>query len=252
VGEAKRRKGLEQKSREALAAQGEGPEVPARMAAAIRQVVSALTDFHGADCLLWAHLGADLLRSIGVEDARAVAGSAVWRIGDGDSDVISHAREIPNEQVFLQSHAGDVPGALFHAWVAAPSLKLLADFSTCTLRDKARRLDEADGGHTNVDWCPEYVWIEGHEGPGEQLATPDQVRRAPHAGAYCYVRHPDIEAKVLGGASGELEQAMTQAMFAARTAYTAMRAGEQLRIVGVDRDGSFQETPRERPLERFR
>lgn len=155
-----------------------------------------------------------------------------------------HAREAEGPK-YMQG--GPVPGEVFHALVEAPSLKLLADFSTWTLRDKARQLDAIDCGHTNVDWCPEYLWIEDREGPGEWLRTSDQVRLASHAGAFTYVRHRDIEAKVLQGASGELEQALASAKFAVQQAHLVLRQGMPLRVIGMGDDGP-QEEPRERPL----
>lgn len=244
MGEAKRRKGLVDASRAALQAEGQGPEVPARMAQAVRQVMGSLTYHSGADCLLYAQLTAGLLRSLGIADARIAAGSAAWRVGDGDTDVFAHAREFSGAQLWLQEGAGQA--AAFHAWVEVPSLKLLVDFTTWSLRDKARQLDAADGGHTAVNWCPAYLWIEDGEGPGTWLRTPDQVRVAKHAGAFAYVRHADIEARVL--ASAVSEDALARHIQAVRLAYLAIKEGQTLQVFGVDAEGDVQEGPQERPL----
>lgn len=244
MGEAKLRKGLVDVSRAALQAEGQGPEVPARMAQAVRQVMNSLTYHSGADCLLYAQLTAGLLRSFGIADARLVAGSAAWRVGVGDADVIAHARELNGEQLWLQEGAGQA--AVFHAWVEVPSLKLLVDFTTWALREKARQLDAADGGSTAVDWCPEYLWIEDREGPGSWVRTPDQVRVAKHAGAFTYVRHADIEQRVL--ASAVSDDALATQIQAVCLAYRALKEGQTLQVFGVDVDGEVQEGPQERPL----
>jgi hypothetical protein len=235
MGEARQRKLERQAAREAAG----GVDVE-RAAAAMRQVVGAVTDFNGADCLLYAHVGAELLRSLGL-DARAVAGSAVWRVGDGDSDVISHAREINGMQF---SQAGEAPAAMFHAWIEAPGLVI--DFSTWTLREKAAQLDTADGGSTTVDWCPPFLW-----GPVEsQARNPLDVLRAPHAGAFSYVRHADVEAIVLRP-SPDFVRELGPLIFASQAAYAALGRGGKLRIIGVGADGGGQEEPAEKPLRPF-
>lgn len=244
MGEAKRRKGLTEMSQAVLKAEGQGPEVPARMAQAVRQVMSSLTYHSGADCLLYARLTAGLLRSLGIADARVVAGSAAWRVGDGDTDVIAHARELAGGQLWVPDGVGQA--APFHAWVEVPSLKLLADFTTWTLRDKARQLDAADGGRTSVDWCPDYLWIEDREGPGSWVRTPNHVRVAEHAGAFTYVRHADIEARALAGVNSEEE--LAPKIQAVIIAYRAIKNGHTLHLFGVGEDGDVQEGPQERPL----
>jgi hypothetical protein len=135
------------------------------LARAVRQVVGAATDFHGADCLLYALVGAAVLRELGVP-AEAAAGSAVWRVGAGDSDVISHAREVAGP-AFVQ--AGVSAAMQFHAWVEAPGL--LVDFSTHTLPLKGAQLDAADGGKTTVDWAPEFLWIDQSGGVSQYCSV---------------------------------------------------------------------------------
>lgn len=203
----------------------------------VKQVVGAVTDYHGADCLLYAHVGADLLRSLGM-DAKMVAGSAIWRIGSGDGDVISHAREI-NGAKYAQEGAQNA--GMFHAWIEAPGLVI--DFSTSTLRSKAKQLDEADGGTTQVDWCPDMIWhstITPDPKAGTAVNTPKNVQMAMNAGVFNYTRHEDIEAVVLQ-TSDELKQSMKNICFGAQAAYAAISRGETLRIIGLSEEGGGQE-----------
>lgn len=207
------------------------------LAAAVRQVVGAMTDFHGADCLLFAAISAGALRELGF-DARPVAGSTAWRVGPGDSDTISHAREIQGP-LYTPGKAGQA--LQFHAWVEAPGL--LVDFSTCTLRKKAAMLDAADGGKTQVDWAPDYLWLAGPR-PTQMLKTPNAVNQSYYAGVYCYIRHSDIEATVLPNITKLLND-LHAAVAAAVTAYHARCAGHTLQVVGIGEDATFQTEPKD-------
>ncbi len=213
---------------------------PAFVAKAVRQVIEAITDFHGADCLLYASVGAHLLRSLGV-DAQAVAGSAAWRIGSGDGDVISHAREIQGPRY---GHADAVEAGMFHAWIAGPGI--LADFTTSSLRLKAELLDAADGGITTVDWSPDYLWLVGNGPHPGQVKEPNQVRMAAHAKVFCYRRHAEVERLVFD--NKELREAeLAQLYFGVRTAYRALCEGASIQIVGVGKD-ALQTEPVIKPI----
>lgn len=225
----------------------------AKVCAAVHQVVSAITDYHGADCLLYAHVGAELLRSLGL-DAKLVAGSAIWRVGAGDSDVVSHAYEVNGVQY---SQVEGSNAALFHSWIEAPGL--IIDFSTSTLRNKAQQLDAADGGFTKVDWCPDFIWhhLGKHVNPkfrlpsnkqvGNSIRTPKAVLMAADAGVFNYTRHVEIES-TLQVAINDLESSLGPSVFAAKSAYSALCRGERINIIGVSPDGTFQETPSEAVL----
>lgn len=214
-----------------------------RASQAVKQVVSAITDYHGADCLLYAHIGAALLCSLGL-DAKCVAGSAIWRVGSGDGDVISHARELHGAK-FVQD--GAVKAGVFHAWIEAPGL--IIDFSTSTLRSKASQLDAADGGITQVDWCPDFLWhnTNAPSPSGALLREPKNVNAAPHGGVFNYTRHRDIEAEVLANSS-EFKESMKHAVFGAQAAYAAIGRGETLQIIGLSEDGYQEEAPAPAPL----
>ena len=234
MGEAQRKK--------RLAAAAVKPLAPEHLAAAVRQVVQATTDYHGSDCLLFAAIGAGALRLLGL-DALPVAGSSAWRVGPGDADTISHAREILGP---LYTPGLAAKALQFHAWVEAPGL--LVDFSTCTIRLKAAQLDAADGGKTRVDWAPDYLWLAGSR-PPQCLPTPMAVNQAFDTGVFCYIRHADIEAVVLP----DIRQLMVDlhsAIAAAVTAYRARCAGHVLNVVGIG-EGCVQTEPEFRQLVKY-
>lgn len=198
---------------------------------AVNQVVSAITDFHGADCLLYASIGAGLLNQLGVP-ARAAAGSAVWRVGPGDSDLISHAPELGGS-MFVPAQAPGKMG-MFHAWIEVGDLVI--DFSTHALADKARMLDAADGGTTRVDWCPQALWLYKSE-----MLSLSQVRDHAHAGVCAYVRKDQVESVVLG----EMAQTdLEAAVLAALHVYHSACAGQEVRVIGVGENGQQAEPPR--------
>lgn len=221
------------------------------VAAAVRQVASAVTSFHGADCHLYAHIGAALLNSLGYP-VRVVAGSAIWRVGDGDSDVVSHAREIEGPQ-YSQAGTSGLNAAIFHAWIEGPGAVI--DFSTFTLRRKAQQLDAVDGGHTEVTWCPDFIWesstaIRPAVRSGKAQKTPRSVLMAPKAGVFNYTRHPDIESVVLKW-NFDLEEALLSTTFAVKAVYAALCEGRSINVIGLAEDGSHQEEPSEAPLQRL-
>lgn len=212
------------------------------LATAVAQVVGATTSFHGADCLLFSAIGAGALRGLGVP-AQPVAGSTIWRLGPGDSDTLSHARELAGP-LYTPGQSGQA--LQFHAWIEAPGL--LVDFSTCTLRKKAAMLDVADGGSTRVDWAPPYLWLQ-ESFPPERLKTPMAVNQSFDTGVFCYVRHPDIEAVVLPDIA-KLMVDLASSAAAAVTAYRALCAGHKLRVIGIGEDASLQTEPAEVELVR--
>lgn len=205
---------------------------------AVRKVVTAITDFHGSDCLLYAYIGAGALQTLGV-DATVVAGSAAWRVGPGDPDTVSHAAEVEGQYYAAE---GATRAALFHAWVEAPGL--LVDFSTHTLRMKAQELDRMDGRNTQVDWAPDFLWLTPSTSQG-RLPRPQQVVQAPGPGVFSYVRHPEIEKLALSheNVKGDFFAAIQSAVMA----YQAALAGNQIEVHGFDPDtGKIQTSPEPR------
>lgn len=259
MGDAKRKRLAQIQAASAASRLGQQEIDIGRVAAAVRQVIGAITDFHGADCRMYAHIGAGLLSSLGMGEVKVVAGSAAWRVGSGDSDVVSHAREINGMQF---SMAGTQQAALFHSWIETPDLVI--DFSTATLRAKAAMLDAADGGKTTVDWCPDFIWyskgqracLQGVDATsagkaqGESVVRPRSVLMAPNAGVFNYTRHADIESFALSE-DGALRESLASAVFAAQSAYAALGRGETIKVIGVSQQGEFQETPDENVLTAF-
>lgn len=232
MGEAARKKKLAQDAGIALA------QIDRACAArAVRMVVEAVSPGRGADCLFYAQVGAALLRCLGVQ-AQPVAGSVVWRVGPGDSDLIAHAYEVTSPGNMFAPEAG--PAAPFHAWIEAGDW--LIDFSTWALGDKAASLDQADGGRTDVQWCPGYVWAQ------RKTSMPlKQVLASFDVGVYGYVRHPEIESRVL---IGEGEVSLGQACESAVLVYRKLLAGQEIRVMGVG-EGEMQDSSELPKLRRF-
>ncbi len=164
-----------------------------RAAADTKQVVAAITDYGGADCFLYAHVGAGLLKSLGL-DAKVVAGSAAWRVGDSDGATVCHAREIQCPQNRQPRGLDCVKGGFFHVWIEAPNL--IIDFSTDTLKAKVETLDAIDGGKTEIKWAPEFIWYRRSVQDTydyKMVADPRKVVQSPNAGVCCYIRHADID-----------------------------------------------------------
>jgi hypothetical protein len=207
-----------------------------RAAVATQQVVAAITDYGGADCFLYAHIGAGLLKSLGL-DAKVVVGSAAWRIGDSDGATVCHAREIQCPQNRQPRGLDCVKGGFFHVWIEAPNL--IIDFSTNTLKAKAETLDAIDGIKTEIKWAPEFIWYRRSVQDTydyKMLAEPRKVIQSPHAGVCCYIRHADID-EVAIEKDSEFSQSMGQFIFAAQAAYSALERGEKLKIFGIGEDG---------------
>lgn len=204
----------------------------ALLSKAMRAVTVAITDAHTADCLIYAHVGAAVLRELGVRDARAVAGSALWRVGSGDGDVIAHALELQGKSYAVNLKG---PHLAIHAWIAVPGEHIL-DFTTWTLRDKAQALDELDGGHTTVEWAPDYLFA-----PAAEATTIREVTMAPDAGVFAYIRHPQVEAAIQSVAP-KADDVQRQA-HAVLFAYYRLQRGGSINVIGVREDGSFQTEP---------
>jgi len=171
---------------EQLASQRAGLEVVVKQVShALRRLAEAASANLGRDCYMHAELGRVLLADQGLTFQTKV-GFAAWRVGSGDGDVISHTSKV---QGYLP------PGALgfaYHAWLE--SAEWLVDLTTYQLRRKAKELDEADGGHTTVDWCPEYLLL-----PRSNARTYRQVAQAPDAGSVYYEAVPELATKMSAG-----------------------------------------------------
>lgn len=162
---------------------------------ALRKVINAYEPNPSASCTATAQVGALVLNQLGVRSARAVAGSALWRVGPGDGDVVVHALEcMPAGSGLHHSElsSGKSVG-MFHAWITVGAqTSELVDFTTYSLRAKAALLDKADGKYTQVDWCPDFLWIEA-----TQAIPLDSVIASYSSGVFGYRQHQGIQNQVL-------------------------------------------------------
>lgn len=162
--------------------------VAQRVGAALRKLATAASDSLGGDCYLHALLGRELLADLGVA-TRIVVGYAAWRIGHADDDVMAH---VPHAQGFLPE---GVQGMAFHAWLETitddGSAPLLIDFTTYQLARKAKELDDADGGHTNVEWQPSMLLLDRTE-----IRSYKEVAKAPGPGLAHYQEAPGLHERI--------------------------------------------------------
>jgi hypothetical protein len=177
VGEAQRKRALAQQ----LAGQRDALDAAVRQVThALRRLAEAASANLGSDCYLHANLGRVLLADLGFPFEIRV-GAAAWRLGSGDGDVVSH---IPQRGGYLPP---GMRGFAYHAWLEAGDL--LVDMTTYQLRRKASDLDAQDGGHTTVDWCPDYLILKLSDGH-----TYEQVAKAPEAGGAYYESNRQLAA----------------------------------------------------------
>lgn len=130
------------------------PRLPAaveQVASAVRRLASAASSSLGSDCYLHAELGRALLEDLGIP-SKVVSGYAAWRVGPGDGDVVSHTPHTPGHL------PQGVEGFAYHAWLNCAGR--IVDLTAYQLRKKAADLDAADGGHTQVLWCPDYLVLD--------------------------------------------------------------------------------------------
>ncbi|WP_432263377.1 hypothetical protein [Cupriavidus sp. TMH.W2] len=158
----------------------------ARVSGAIRKLSEAASAHLGRDCHLHAALCREILSMHGVE-TRLVIGFAAWRVGDGHGDVILHA---PIANMIPQGQA--VP---FHAWLeigpAESRHRIILDFTTYQLRQKAAEMDQLDGGRTTVEWCPDYLAAQA-----TQISSLKQVTMK-NKGLFFYQHNSEVERRIL-------------------------------------------------------
>lgn len=175
MGEARRKRALAQQMtdhRDTLEA------AVKQVSHALMRLAAAASASLGADCYMHAEMGRVLLGDLGFE-FETLVGYAAWRLGSGDGDVVSHTRNVKG---YLPPGAQGFP---YHAWLAAGDF--LVDFTTYQLRRKAAELDAGDGGHTNVDWCPDYLLLTR-----AQVMAYRAVAKAPNAGVAYYEADPAL------------------------------------------------------------
>ncbi len=168
-----------------------------RAGVAMRKLALAASTHNGSDCYVHAAIGRELLKDLGIQ-TEIVAGHAAWRLGSGDGDVMSH---VDGVQGYLPEGA---QGFAYHVWLetveeggASP---ILIDLTTYQLRLKAQQLDEADGGTTQVDWCPDLLVLRR-----EDIRSYREVAQAPGAGLSFYQSIPGMLERLAAAADLDAE-----------------------------------------------
>ncbi|WP_321935340.1 hypothetical protein [Paraburkholderia sp. J8-2] len=179
MGEANRRKAMQDARTDELRA------AVAQVAHTLSRLASAASSHLGADCYVHAALGQVLLTDLGF-DARLAVGEAAFRLGPGDGDVVSHT---PRVQGYVPE---DAVGFGYHAWLVV--LGHIVDFTTYQLAQKARDLDKADGGKTQVDWCPPWLML-----PFGQVKNYNDVANSVQPGDCFYLDHPKLHRRMQRG-----------------------------------------------------
>lgn len=159
----------------------------ARVSAVLIHVMPSINEHAAIDASAYALLGQELLKDLGV-DSQVIVGSAGWRVGGGDSDVISHHAALTGVRP-----DGVTRAYAYHAWLQVGNL--LIDFTTHQLRTKAATLDSIDGGTTTVDWAPDYLVAELPNGH-----TVRSITQSFDAGVFFYERNPRLETTILASA----------------------------------------------------
>jgi len=189
MGEAARRAIARQRQEELLSK----VDIP-RLAGAIRKLCTAASSNLGTDCYIRHSIAREILARLGVE-ATLCIGYAAWRTGESDPSIICHA-PVPG--------AVAPPGAAhFHVWLTIGNQ--LLDLTTYQLRLKGIFMDSLDGGHTEVDWCPDYLFC-----PLRSVSSLHDVRILG-TGLYYYESNRDVARRVIESASepdaGDVETA---------------------------------------------
>lgn len=153
---------------------------------AMKKLALAASSNVGSDCLMHAELSRLALADLGLE-AVLVVGSAAWRLGHGEGDVVAH-----NYKVKGYLPPGATRGFAYHAWLRFGDV--LLDFTTYQLSRKAAELDAGDQGHTTVEWCPDMLVV-----PMSAVSTFDQVAAATGPGVFYYEHVPQMQTRVTVG-----------------------------------------------------
>jgi len=206
-----------------------------RIATAMQKVIGALSSDFGMDCVFYARVGELVLQALGYKEAKAVAGEAVWRVGPGTGDVISNAASVMQPGMSLYgSGTQDKPAGAFHAYIECGDE--LVDFTLYTLRAKAAALDAADGGKTQVDWAPSYLWVKK-----SRCIPLEDVSKSWVSGKYGYKRMPDVENVWLdwdGDDSADADESPHSYAVEVLRVYKVLEAGGDVRVMGISPDGT--------------
>lgn len=197
-----------------------------KLGLAFKRTLGATSESYGTDCVLYAKVGAIVLNQLGLKNAKAVSGEAIWRVGEGDGDVISHSISSMNSSIVMPSEAK--AAGMFHAWIECDDEVI--DFTTFSLRAKAKILDMADGGKTSVDWCPEYLWVKK-----SSCSSLQDVMNSWDFGVYAYVRVPEKESELLA-TTASLDETAASVL----NVYRMLESGVDVNVLAIDeKNGGF-------------
>lgn len=178
MGEAKRNAAIRNAQNEALA------KIDiSRVASAIRKLATATSSQLGSDCYTHAVIAKEILKRLDI-DASIKVGTAGFRVGDGDGDVILH-KVTPG----IVPQPGSVA---YHVWLQIGSY--IFDPTLYQIPAKAESLDQLDGGHTNVTWAPDYLLA-----PVSSVSTFKDVTQL-HAGLYHYSEDKSLTEQIMSNA----------------------------------------------------
>ena len=156
----------------------------ARIAAAVRKLMTAASAQPGSDALQHADLARHLLSLEGL-DADVAIGFAAWRVGPGDGDVVIHGGGHDPSVTIVRQRDNELA---YHAWVETGGH--VFDVTTYQLAAKAADLDRLDGRTTTVNWSPDFVLL-----PRAEIASFVRVRQET-AGLMYYERDAYLQAVV--------------------------------------------------------
>lgn len=159
-----------------------------KVSSSLIKLATAASGNFGTDCVTHAEIGRELLKSLGVK-SDLVVGESAWRVGEGDGDIILHAK-MPG-MVYQGPNA--VP---YHCWLEAEGGKYIIDFTTYQIPEKALILDRLDGGHTNVAWHPDYLIAKKNK------IHPLQAVIQGGSGLFYYKKDAQLHQQVMEGSTG--------------------------------------------------
>lgn len=200
------------------------------LAQAIRKVLMHQSVLAGAGGVLYAHVGAWALQRLGLVQAKAVAGGALWRVGEGARDFVCHDYQANQPQPCVPWYAtggGALPSSMVHAWVQCGGFIL--DFTTFSLPMKAKALDSTYGEATHVRWAPDYLCVTRAD-----CLPADKVRQSCDAGVFSYRREESVEQKLLAFSGEDGERQARGYVDTVLQVFQMLQQGSSVEVLGVD------------------
>lgn len=165
-----------------------------RLSSALSKLAAAASEKFGGDCYLHAAMAQSIMSEAGIPSKLSI-GFAAWRVGGGDGDVLLHAN-LPGAVQYAPEGSLAAP---FHVWLTvkdrnARDARWVLDFTTYQFGRKAADLDRLDGGVTNVEWQPPFLFL-----PKSETVSLRQVTQG-QAGLCYYAEDEATAEKISDGA----------------------------------------------------